>query len=98
MVKPYTVIVTLEAKPSKESELKQLLTNVIEPSRNESACLAYRLHQDLSNPAKFVLYENWENKEAHQKQFQKPYIIALGEKIGELLASPYQAIFAEEIF
>lgn len=97
MVKPYTVIITLEAKSGKESELKQLLINVIEPSRSEAACLEYRLHQDLSNPSKFVLYENWESREAHQKQFQKPYIIALGEKIGDLLASPYQAVFAEEV-
>ncbi|MCC2666277.1 MAG: hypothetical protein K0S63_193 [Gammaproteobacteria bacterium] len=97
MTKPYTVIVTLEAKTGKESELKQLLTNVIAPSRSESTCLEYRLHQDLDNPEKFVLYENWESKDAHQKQFQKPYIIALGEKIGELLANPYQAIFAEEV-
>jgi len=97
MAKPYTVIVTLEAKSGEESALKRLLTHVIEPSRNESTCLAYRLHQDLSNPAKFILYESWESKDAHQKQFQKPYIIALGEKIGVLLASPYQAIFAEEV-
>ena len=97
MAKPYTVIVNLEAKSDKASELKNLLTNVIEPSRNESTCLEYRLHQDLSNPAKFVLYEIWESKDAHQKQFQKPYIIALAERIGDLLASPYHAVFAEEL-
>ncbi len=73
------------------------MTNVIQPSHNESTCLEYRPHQDLSNSAKFVLYEIWESREAHQKQFQKPYIIALAEQIGELLASPYQAIFAEEL-
>ncbi len=97
MLKPYTVIAILEAKPGKESELKQELMKVIEPSRAERTCLEYRMHQDINNPAKFFFYENWHNKDAHQQQFQKSYITALVEKLDGLLAKPYEAIFAEEI-
>lgn len=81
MTKQYVVVVTLEAKMGQELALKQLLTSVVEPSRNEVTCLEYRLHQDLGCPGRFILYENWVSREAHQQQFQKPYIIALAEKI-----------------
>ena len=97
MIKAYTVIIILEAKPGKEEELKYALMNVIKPSRAEKTCLEYRLHQDHNNPAQFILYENWENKEAHQEQFRKPYIIELVKHIGDLLAKPYQAYTAQEL-
>ncbi len=97
MSKTYTVVVVIEAKTGKESELKHALTKIIAPSRKELTCLEYRLHQDLNNPAQFVLYENWESKEAHQKQFEKPYITAFAESIENVLAKPYQVVFAEEI-
>lgn len=59
--------------------------------------LEYRLHKSITNPAQFVLYENWENKEKHQAQFTKPYIVELGEKLEDLLAAPYQVVFANEM-
>ncbi|QLH43403.1 MAG: antibiotic biosynthesis monooxygenase [Coxiellaceae bacterium] len=93
----YTVVVILEAKPGKEPALKQALSNVIKPSRSETTCIEYRLHQDHNNPAQFVLFENWKNKEAHQAQFDKPYIQALAQQIDGLLAKPYQAFCMQEL-
>lgn len=97
MAKPHTVIVILEAKKEKEKELEEALKAVIQPSRSEKTCLEYRLHKSIENPRQFVLYENWESKEKHQEQFSKSYIINLSEQLKELLAKPYQAIFAAEI-
>jgi quinol monooxygenase YgiN len=97
MSKPHTVIVILEAKPGKENELEKALQSVVQPSRAEEICLEYKLHQDSSNPAQFILYEQWASREQHQEQFTKPYIIELGQKLESLLAKPYQAIFAHEI-
>ena len=97
MSKPHTVIVILEAKPGKENELAQALKKVAEPSRSEEICVEYRLHQGSDNPAQFVLYEQWVSRERHQEQFTKPYIVELGQQLGDLLAKPYQAIFATEI-
>lgn len=96
-MKSHSVVVILEAKLGKEAELKQALVSVIKPSRAEKTCIEYRLHQDTSNPAQFILYENWESKEAHQLQFTKPYILEFVDQIGDLLAKPYQAYFANEI-
>ncbi len=95
--KAYVVHCIVEAKSGKETELREELLKVVEPSRDESTCLEYRLHQDEQNPAVFMLYERWESKEAHALQFQKPYIIALVHKLGDLLAKPYLAFFSHKI-
>jgi len=97
MEKAYTVLVILEAKPGKEAELKQALMEVISPSRSETTCIEYRLHQDLNNPAQLFLYENWASKEAHEDHFKEPYIEALAGRIDSLLNKPWQLIFSEEL-
>jgi quinol monooxygenase YgiN len=97
MKKPHVVIVILEAKQDRAKELESILESVIRPSRAEEACLEYRLHKSLDNPCQFVLYENWKSKEKHQEQFAKPYIKELVDKLDDLLAKPYQAVYAEEI-
>ena len=97
MNKGHTVVVIIEGIKGKEDDLKKALIDVIEPSRSENSCLEYRLHQDKHNHAQFVLYENWKSAELHQEQFNKPYIVSLGDKIEHLLAKPYQVIFANEL-
>lgn len=93
----HTVLCVIEAKPGKELELREALIAVIEPSRQEKTCLEYRLHQDINNPSQFILYENWQDKEAHKEQFTKSYILDLSKKITNLIAKPYQVYFADEI-
>ncbi len=97
MSTPHTVVVLLEAKQGKEQALESALKAVIVPSSSENTCLEYRLHKSIDNPAQFFLYETWASKEAHQAQFDKPYIKELGAKLGNLLAKPYQAVFARQI-
>ena len=98
MQKLYIITVILEAKPGKELELKQALMDVVEPHRREKACLEYRLHQDLNNPAQFVIYARWTSEEEHDKELKKPYVIALLKRLDEeLLAKPLQAFSLEEL-
>lgn len=96
-MKPYVVLVILEAKPGKEMELKQALMAVVEPHLSQNACLDYRLHQDVHNSAKFGIYARWISEEEHDKEFQKPYVQALMRKLDEILARPLEAIGAEEL-
>jgi len=98
MVKnPWIVLVILEAKPGRADKLKKLLKGIVLPSRSESTCIKYHLHQDINNPDQFFLYEHWESKEAHEKQFSKPYIENLSKKIEDFLEKPYKVIFGNEI-
>lgn len=97
MSKPYTVVAIIEAIPGKEKQLESALLAVVEPSRSEKACVEYRLHKSVDNPAQFFLYENWESKEKHAEQFEKSYIKDLVEKLDGVLAKPYQVFFGEEL-
>jgi quinol monooxygenase YgiN len=97
MSKPYVVIAILDAKPGKENELAEALKTVVSPSRAETTCLEYRLHQSIDNPSQFIFYEIWVSKEKHAEQFNKPYIIELGKKLEPLLGKSYQVHFANEL-
>lgn len=48
------------AKPGNEARLQQALLSLIEPG-----VLLYELHQDLSEPRRFVFVERWKSEEAH---------------------------------
>ena len=96
--KQHTVLVVVEAKPGMEQVLEATLAAVVEPSRSESTNIEYRLHRDINNPAQFFLYENWTSAADHQLQFQKPYIVELVGKLGDLLAKPYICILGQELY
>lgn len=97
MQKQHTVMVILEAKPGKETELESALISVAKQSRSEDSNVDYRVHKSIDNPQQFILYENWINQELHQQQFEKPYIQELGSNLQSVLAKPYQAYMANEI-
>jgi len=84
-------------KKGMERQLESALQAVVAPSRAEKTNIEYRLHKSIDNPALFILYENWESKEQHQKQFNKFYIQELVGKLETILAKPYQVIFANEL-
>lgn len=50
-------------------------------SRSEQSNIEYRLHKSIGNPQQFILYENWQSKEKHRQQFEKPYIKDLANKL-----------------
>ncbi len=97
MQNKHIVVVILEAKPGSEDVLKNELLKVKKLSKQEPTCIEYRIHQDINNPTKFVLYENWTSKEDHAKQFQKPYILEFGNMLQDLLAKPYEGMMAKEL-
>ncbi len=58
--------VHLEAVPGHEEELAEHLLGLVGPTRGEPGCLVYNLHRDLENPAKFMFYEEFVSKAAHE--------------------------------
>lgn len=58
------VVAVSVAKPGNEARLQQALLSLIEPTRRESGVLQYELHQDLSEPRRFVFVERWKSEEA----------------------------------
>lgn len=75
-MKKLTIVAKIEAKESSIELVKAELLKLIEPTRNEEGCLQYDLHQDNDNPAVFVFYENWENRELWQKHMNNARLAA----------------------
>ena len=80
-----TVIAYMRAKPGKEAALRKALTALVEPTSKEAGFVNYDLHQSLSDPAFFALYENWETLELHDAHMATPHLQDFGSRLDDLL-------------
>lgn len=92
-----TVVARFRAAEGSDRELKELLLSIIEPSRSDEGCISYDLHQALKDPALFVFYETWENKELLNKHSASPHIQQFRPKLKALLAEPPEVTLMEKI-
>jgi quinol monooxygenase YgiN len=80
MTQALTIVARIEANSDKVELVKSELLKLLEPTRQEEGCIQYDLHQDNENPAVFVFYENWSNRElwlAHmENEHLKQYMAA----------------------
>lgn len=56
-----TVVAKFVAGKEFAEAVKTELLKLIIPTRKESGCIEYNLHQDNDNPAVFIFYETWES-------------------------------------
>jgi quinol monooxygenase YgiN len=88
-MKTVTVIATFQARPGKETELKDSLIDLVAPTRREAGCLNYDLHASPESPAKFLFHENWTSQAHLDAHLKSAHIAALLPRVDELcLAFP----------
>lgn len=85
-----SVIAYVEAKPGKEEHVKNCLSSLVEPTRQEEGCFNYDLHQSTDNPALFVFYENWTCKAALDAHLETPHVKGFIDQADTLLAKPIE--------
>jgi quinol monooxygenase YgiN len=90
------VVATVVAKPEHVDEVIRTLQAVVAPSREESACLQYELHQLLDDANTFVFFERWQSLDAlseHEKtaHFQQ-FVQQLSGKLEKLEVTKLKAI------
>lgn len=82
-----TVVARVVAKPDCVEELKAELLKLIEPTREETGCLRYNLHQDNQDPTLFLFYETWKDADCLEKHMNtehfKKYVTAVADLIKE---------------
>ena len=59
-----TVVAKLVVKEDCIETVQRELLKMVEPTRQETGCMEYRLHQDNDNPAVFIFYENWQDMDS----------------------------------
>jgi len=82
--KAITVVATFQARPGKETELKNALIGLVAPTRKEAGCINYDLHASPEEPAKFLFHENWTSKAHLDAHLANTHIQALLPRVDEL--------------
>ena len=78
------IVATITAQTGSELLVRSALDQVVPPSRAEAGCRRYDLHQDLANPATFVMLEAWDDAEAHAQHETTPHFLELVKTIGQV--------------
>jgi quinol monooxygenase YgiN len=69
-----TIVARIEAKKDSIDLVKSELLKLLEPTLKEAGCIQYDLHQDNENPAIFLFYESWENRELWQEHMNNAHL------------------------
>ena len=72
---------TVKALPGQEAVVRQALLELVQPSRNESGCLCYNLHESKDEAGLFIFYEQWANQAAFNSHVETPHFLGLDAKI-----------------
>jgi quinol monooxygenase YgiN len=76
------------ALPDKVEELKAVLLEIIEPTRQEAGVIQYELFQNQSEPTDFTFVEQWESATSLNNHLASPHIKAGIAKLDGLVAAP----------
>jgi len=76
MTNQLTIVARIEANADNIDLVKTELLKLIEPTRLEDGCIQYDLHQDNTNPAVFMFFENWESRELWQNHMNNDHLKA----------------------
>jgi quinol monooxygenase YgiN len=91
------VAATVEVRPESQDAALTVITTAIEATHAEPGCLAYALHRDLKDPARFVIVEKWETSSALEEHGQTPHLKQLFADLGPLLAQPPAITFTAPV-
>ena len=80
-----TVIAHMRAKPGKEDDLRQALTDLVQPTSQEEGFVNYDLHESLEQPGLFYLYENWESAEQLDAHLAAPHLQQFAGSLDDLV-------------
>lgn len=58
------IVAIMTVKPEAVNDILPIFQAVVQGSQQEDGCISYNLHQDISNPTKFVMLEEWESQAA----------------------------------
>ncbi|MER5930837.1 putative quinol monooxygenase [Streptomyces sp. NPDC002054] len=93
MAQPFTLVGTARPRPERAAELKQLLLSFVEPTRRESGCLEYHVHEDRDEPGLFVFYEAWRSRADLDAHLALPHIRDFQERRMDYLESDLEVRF-----
>lgn len=71
---PLTIVADIRAVDGKAALVHAELEKLVAPTRAEAGCLRYDLHRDRADPAHFLFYETWADRDLWQAHMSAPHI------------------------
>jgi len=82
------VVATLTVKPETRAEFIAGAVACIKGTRKEPGCIAYDMHESVTDPSKMVFVEQWENAEALIPHRAAEHMKAFGSIVRECSTAP----------
>ncbi len=92
-----TVMARAKAKEEKLTQVKEVLAGLIGPTRKESGCISYVLHQSADDVCSFVFVEKWASQAVLDEHLQTPYLKDFLSRVDDILAEPLDVTLWHEI-
>ena len=81
------MVARIIAQPDRIDEVRSCLTELIEPTRNESGCISYELLQNKSDPTDFTFVEEWESDDVLNAHLNTEHIRNATSRLTGLIAA-----------
>ncbi len=82
------VVAKLTASPDRVEALKELLSGLLEPTRQEKGCIKYELFQNQDDPTDFTFMEEWQDRESLQQHLGSDHIQQALSVLDPLVVAP----------
>ena len=93
------VAALITLKEGKLEEFLPIMDELVEKTNTlDKGCIRYELCQDLGNPNKFMMVEQWESQEALDAHMKAEHFTRLIPKVGPLTDSPDQIFVMKKVF
>lgn len=80
-----TVFATMRARAGQQSQLKEVLTSLIVPTRSDPGLISYELYQDTTDEGQFCFLEVWESVDALEHHMNQPHLEAFTSREADLV-------------
>jgi quinol monooxygenase YgiN len=81
------VVAVITAKPGSEDAVREAMSGLVAPTREEAGCLRYDLSESSSAPGTFVTVEEWSDPSDLDQHMQTEHIQAALGVLGDALAA-----------
>lgn len=79
---------TLQIRADKREEAVAAAVAMATATQAEVGCLTYNFYADLTDPTRFLVYEEWESAEALAAHSQTPHMAIFRAQMAQLAAAP----------
>ncbi|WP_338446297.1 putative quinol monooxygenase [Pelagerythrobacter marensis] len=93
---PLSAFATISPKPAHFAEARAAVRAIVAPTRAESGCLAFDLHEGEES-GRLHLYEVWADRAALDAHYAQDYTRAVFERYEDWLTEPVAIVFMQPV-